>query len=481
MLDKEHRGTEAPRRKGDGSVTVYGGFQCDEMGLGKTIQMVSVMAHHALPVTLLLAPLAMLDTWKSVCVRAGFVVYEAVKGEWAWAAGKGDVAKNGYRVEVYLTNLEKLYTTPRLFRGHSFDRVVVDEAHRLCNGDSEMARAARRVHAPIRWAMTGTPLVNRLADVVSLLAFLGVPHSPLWRWDKERYETLLPSLLLHRTMESVRNVIQGAPPVPRIHHWKLPFCNEKERAFYTGAQSKVIQEGGRSPSAVNMFLLLLRLRQLAVHPQIYIRAMRRESRSYAHPDWKEPSTKMLALRKIIERDRKAKQEEKAEEKEVHRYLVFCHFQDEMALLRDDLITSGGFSSEHVLMYHGSLTKAQRESVLTVSKASTEPTVLLLQLQAGGVGLNLQEYDRIVFVSPWWTSALMVQAVARAVRMGQTRVVEVYHLELDLEKGADADAEGNEQKDIILIDRLVRQKADTKRELLQWLFALCDGKEEKRRS
>jgi hypothetical protein len=79
-----------------------------------------------------------------------------------------------------------------------------------------------------------------------------------------------------------------------------------------------------------------------------------------------------------------------------------------------------------------------------------------------VGLNLQEYDRVLFVSPWWTSAMMDQAIARAVRMGQTKVVKVYHLHLEAE-----------QKNTINIDAMVNAKADEKRKMLEKLFALCE--------
>ena len=109
-----------------------------------------------------------------------------------------------------------------------------------------------------------------------------------------------------------------------------------------------------------------------------------------------------------------------------------------------------------------MNQEERRVVLETSKATQETTVLLIQLQAGGVGLNLQEYDRVLFVSPWWTSAMMDQAVARAVRMGQTKVVKVYHLHLEAE-----------QKNTINIDAVVNAKADEKRKMLEKLFALCE--------
>jgi len=145
----------------------------------------------------------------------------------------------------------------------------------------------------------------------------------------------------------------------------------------------------------------------------------------------------------------------------HKYIIFCQFHDEMALLREFLITEGLAADEYILLYHGGLTQSERSAVLQRSKASDETTVMLLQLQAGGVGLNLQEYDRIIFMSPWWTSALMDQAIARAVRMGQTRVVKIYHLNLAIEKDS-----------LLNIDRLINDKAEQKRKMLMNLFAQC---------
>ena len=145
---------------------------------------------------------------------------------------------------------------------------------------------------------------------------------------------------------------------------------------------------------------------------------------------------------------------------VHKYIVFCQFIEEMALIRESLLDK--VKDENILMYHGGMNQAERTVVLAHSKASTETTVLLLQLQAGGVGLNLQEYDRIIFVSPWWTAALMDQAIARAVRMGQKEVVHVYHLRLMSESEA-----------TINIDTLVDSKAIEKRKLLDNLFFLCE--------
>jgi SNF2 family DNA or RNA helicase len=203
-----------------------------------------------------------------------------------------------------------------------------------------------------------------------------------------------------------------------------------------------------------MFKLLLRLRQISVHPQVYINAKRREG-AYEREDWSGPTTKLDRIGAIIG--------EEGEAESLHKYIVFCQFNEEMSLMRDYLLERGLAKDEHILMYHGGMTQAERTAVLAHSKKTTETTVLLLQLQAGGVGLNLQEYDRVLFVIPWWTAALMDQAIARAVRMGQNKVVHVYHLRLASEKGT-----------TINIDALVNAKADEKRKQLEKLFALCSA-------
>jgi SNF2 family DNA or RNA helicase len=105
---------------------------------------------------------------------------------------------------------------------------------------------------------------------------------------------------------------------------------------------------------------------------------------------------------------------------------------------------------------------ERQEALNQSKVASgdgKQDVFLIQLQAGGTGLNLQHYNRIVFTSPWWTSALLEQAKGRAIRIGQKDVVKVYWLKLKAEE------------DRFSIDNFMMDKADSKKvladEFLSW--------------
>jgi SNF2 family DNA or RNA helicase len=112
------------------------------------------------------------------------------------------------------------------------------------------------------------------------------------------------------------------------------------------------------------------------------------------------------------------------------------------------------------MYSGALTYEQRKSVIDASylplTSDKESDVLLIQLQSGGVGLNLQHFDRILFTGPWWTSALMDQAIARAVRMGQKEVVKVFHFLL-------------KEEETVNIDTMANDAAELKRKMLVKFF------------
>ena len=456
MLSKESKGTIVPNGDKE-DVTVFGGLQCDDMGLGKTIQICGTMVNNPLYATLILAPLAMVETWTTICDRSGLRVFVMEKGEWVYMNASTSVPEHFSAMCpcVYITNYEKvLHNFDECDR--EWDRIILDEAHKIRNPTGQFARTIRGLQSPIRWAVTGTPLVNSLQDIASLLTFIGVPSMPGYMWSGQ-YMSILPKLLIHRSMESLRGIVKDLPPVPEIVTEVLPFNTKQEEDFYTGVQCT--DEDLSADFAQDImntaesFKLLLRLRQLSVHPQIYINAKRREDSTYERDNWSASTTKFDRIKSIIKEDDK---------KEVHKYIVFCQFMEEMHLLQEELSSF----VPHVLLYNGSMSQQTRDEVLAFSKNTTKTTVLLLQLQAGGVGLNLQEYDRIIFVSPWWTSALMNQAIARAVRMGQKKIVKVYHLKLAMEV--------NNEK-IINIDEMIQKKAEEKREMLERIFTFCAEK------
>ena len=126
----------------------------------------------------------------------------------------------------------------------------------------------------------------------------------------------------------------------------------------------------------------------------------------------------------------------------------------------DMLAVDGINVEQ---YHGGMSEAYRNEVLDRARLP-ECQVLLIQIRSGGVGLNLQEFNRVIFTSPYWTSAMMDQAIARAVRFGQTEVVQVFHLLIKTELGRN-------------IDTFTADIAEGKRCLLEAFFEMAAGARE----
>jgi SNF2 family DNA or RNA helicase len=442
MLMKETEGTVISTK----GRRVYGGLQCDDMGLGKTIQVLATMRNNPQEKTLLLCPLAMIDTWLTTASKAKFPCFKVGKHQWEHVPSTPR-PKAG-RPALYITNYDQVIHHPSRVFGLVWDRIVCDEAHKLRNGKSVLASRVRKIQAPLRWAVTGTPIVNNFRDASSLFAFLGIPVDKTFSWQHAFYE-LIGELVMHRSMEEIRGKVAGLPPKPLIQTKTLGFASPEEGELYRACQGLVdtLKYKRDRLTAREKLVLLLRLRQLSVSPRVYTEAMKAKDDEY-ELSWDAPSTKMIALADTIKAAAPTS-----------KFIVFCSFIKEMVYLQEHLLSAvPGFedNEDAVELYHGGLSGSERDATLARAKAPS-CRVILIQLQSGGVGLNLQEFDHVVFMSPWWTAALMDQAIARAVRIGQTKVVTVIHMRLAVEEAMN-------------IDEIMMETADKKREFLEKFFS-----------
>jgi SNF2 family DNA or RNA helicase len=394
------------------------------MGLGKTVETLSVLHHNPKAATLILCPLALVENWVDNGIKAGFRIKVIDKETDKWTLLDTDT----FGPHLYITNYDTVVHRTYHFE-KAWDRIVLDEAHRIRNPRGVLSKALCKLATTvtIKWAVTGTPIVNTMKDASTLLAFLGVPHLKSMAWLPLYYTPLISELVIHRSMEDIRGIVEGVPLAPIIEDHVIEFVSEKEEAFYRHLQGLVtrLRIAYARGDHTLILTLLLRLRQSSLTPKIL------------DPEWTDDSSKMLHLKTLID----AEPEEK--------FLVFCWFHEEMALLQELL------GEEGLEMYHGGLTALERSETLKRAK-SPECKVLLVQFQAGGVGLNLQEFSRVVFMSPWWTAAMMEQAIGRAVRMGQKKQVKVMNLLLGEEMGLN-------------IDTFTNSKVEAKRLLLEKFF------------
>ena len=481
MLEKEGAGS--------------GGLLCDEMGLGKTIQMVGLIKNQVKTrrqATLLIAPVAVLGQWKSVLKRSNIRVWVPRRGKApfipSWSSPPNTpAAKNPHPYfwqmesnskdllahSVYVIGYEAAQKSPSILKDVAWDRVIYDEAHRLGsnNQSTELALSfTEKLKVKNIWLLTGTPIVNEVSDLRHLFRVAGIevpPRKNRPKWvDESKHEAeylkllepIIKNYVMARTMDQLRDQIADAPPKPTFKTFSLDFSTEEEGDFYRGMfgiisrRWKALEADGVGATGLERLKLFMRLRQLSLHPQIYIAARKNALKKlYTRADWNGSSTKFDKLQEII-----------CDCPTSHKWIIFTHFHEEMNMLENMFRVENKI--ELVQQYHGGLSAAQKADVIERSHMPIAPgkqEVLLVQLQSGGTGINLQHFDRIIFTGPWWTKALMEQAVGRAVRIGQKNEVQVISLSLKEEEA---------QEHVFSIDKLMLDKAAEKGELCRGVLA-----------
>lgn len=420
------------------SSDISGGLLCDEMGLGKTMEILGVMKNSNKKQTLLLCPKAVISQWRSAASKCSFNVLELLGGGWSMTS-----SFHTGQPFIFITNYDKI-SSSTAFTQRLWDRIVLDEAHRVRNKNGKLWNGINSLSRKTTWCVTATPLVNTLKDVRALFMLIGYDRTKLA--DYVYLCDLMNNSCIHRSMDEMRPVLKELPSAPSITKVVIEFDSEEEANFYQGIQGKIIRrwKALESDQSKQSFVLLMRLRQLSLHPQIYINARKKEWIQYERDDWVGSSTKFTTLRTKIEAAIPSK------------WIVFCQFREEMSLLEEYLLSSPAIGT--VQAYHGGLSDIEKDDVINSSYAplGDKNHVLLLQLQSGGVGLNLQHFTKIVFMSPWWTAALMDQAIGRAVRIGQKEIVEVLLLTL-------------KEEETLNIDETMLEKVEEKRTMLSDLF------------
>src|ERR1700733_4491551 len=149
----------------------------DEMGLGKTIQAIAAIrllsARSAAQSFLIVAPAGLLRQWRRALrewapeLKISTALGTATERAGAWASP----------AQVYITSYESLRADMQMRATHGpghrrWDLVVIDEAQRIKNSKSDVARTLKALNRDRSWALTGTPLENKLDDLISILDFV---------------------------------------------------------------------------------------------------------------------------------------------------------------------------------------------------------------------------------------------------------------------------------------------------------------------
>jgi superfamily II DNA or RNA helicase len=396
-----------------------GGILADDMGLGKTLQCLALIAHArqrdpmAEPI-LIVAPTSVVANWAAEAARfAPDLRVIPVSGTVArLGQGLGDLAAGA---DAVVTSYALLRIDFAAYAEVGWSGLLLDEAQQAKNRQSKVYQCARRLTAPVKIAITGTPLENNLMELWSLLSitapglfpspdrFRGYYARPVERQrDSHRLAQLqrrIRPLVRRRTKEQV------AAELPAKQEQVLEVeLNPQHRKIYQTRLQRERQKvlgliGDMNANRFTIFRSLTLLRQLSLHAGLV---------DEAHADL--ASAKIEALLGQLH--------------EVtgggHRVLVFSQFTRFLGKVRERLEAEG---IRYCYLDGGT---RDRAAVVQNFKDGTDP-VFLISLKAGGFGLNLTEADYCFLLDPWWNPATETQAVDRTHRIGQTRSVMVYRL------------------------------------------------------
>lgn len=398
-----------------------GGVLADDMGLGKTLQTIALLCwvkakSKKRQLHLVVAPTSVVPNW----VREIEKFAPGLKAV-AWqGANRFDSRAELDDADVMITSYALLRRDEELLAELDLGYAILDEAQHIKNPLSQTARAAKRLKAERRLALTGTPIENRLSEIWSIFDFvspglLGGLKSfeetyarPIDRGDQEAAERLrkiIRPFILRRVKEDV-----AADLPEKIEQEIIVPLADEQAALYQQILGEVrksvmseVEKQGVAKAQIKILAALTRLRQVACDPRLLKLP---EAQFDA-----EMSGKLGALREIVAECVAGG----------HRVLVFSQFVEMLSYIREAL-DADGVRYEYL---DGS-TKDRMERVDRFNQDESIP-VFLISLKAGGTGLNLTGADTVVHFDPWWNPAVEDQATDRAHRIGQQKVVTVYRL------------------------------------------------------
>jgi SNF2 family DNA or RNA helicase len=378
------------------------------MGLGKTIQLIATMLGNKKDKTLIVLPNSIIRQWESEIKRFApklnvLIFHGPNRTKNPRTFDLYDVVLAPYSVMV-VRNKPK--GTPTVMHKIRWGRIILDEGHEIRNPKSKLALSLKNIYADIKWVVTGTPVYNSKKDYEHLCKFIG-----LGSFTKQ----IKDQFLLRRTKEDLPT------PLPRCDfaNVELEWSKEEKDLYFDVYKDcldllSAVRHASMIEYYAAIFVCLLRCRQVLIHPQIYIKSVNRqiESEKEKLEDWVHESTKFSTLFRMMK--------EHPEEKTI----IFCQFIEEIELLKEML-----GETMNVYTIHGSITIDNRDRQVSQFKeySGDKQSVFLIQIKAGGQGLNLQEASRVYIMAPSWNPATELQAIARSHRTGQTREVIVRKL------------------------------------------------------
>jgi len=389
----------------------------DEMGLGKTTQAIAAMEilarHFRVARVLVVCPTSLKYQWQSEIDRFSGRAARVMAG--GRAQRQKDFAEDDF---CKITNYEKLQPDLDLIAAWAPELVIVDEAQRIKNWNTIASRALKRIDSQYALVLTGTPLENKLEELISIVQFVDQHRlGPTWKLLHEHQvrdefgrvtgytglekigETLAPVMIRRRKSEVLLQLPSRTDQNLLVPMTEMQLVHHRENADVV---ARIVQRWRRTK-----FLSDKDQRRLTCALQNMRMSCNSTYLLDQHTDHGVKADELAALLDglIVQPDAKA--------------VVFSQWTRTHEIIIRRLESHGiGYVS-----FHGGVPSDKRPAL--VERFRDDPDCrVFLSTDAGSAGLNLQHASTLVNMDLPWNPAILEQRIGRIHRMGQKRPVQI---------------------------------------------------------
>lgn len=398
----------------------FGGILADDMGLGKTLQIITLLLDEKISVSrntpsLIITPASLIYNWeneiRNFAPQLKAVAVAGVKSH------RREILSNYKDYDVLITSYDLLKRDIDMYDNLSFRFQVIDEAQNIKNFSTANAKSVKKIQAQTRYALTGTPIENRLSELWSIFDYLMPGFLYSYNKFREKFENpivkngeigatkgltrIIGPFVLRRLKKDVLKEL------PEKQEYDIFAKLEgKQHKLYTANALKLKEkientdEDGFGDKRIEILAELMKLRQLCCDPAL------------CYNDYDGESAKLDMCMDMVNNGISGG----------HKILLFSQFTTMLDVIAKRL------TEENISYYllTGATSKEMRAKLVDAFN-NDDTGVFLISLKAGGVGLNLTGADMVIHYDPWWNVAAENQASDRAHRIGQDKVVSVFKL------------------------------------------------------
>ena len=397
----------------------FGSVIADDMGLGKTLQVISTLlklkedGELDKRKALVIVPTTLLTNWeKEIRKFAPDLVSHMYHGS-------NRNIEPLKEADVLLTTYGIVRSETSKLQKHNWLAVVIDEAQHIKNPSTAQTKAVKKIKAPVKVAMSGTPVENRLSEYWSIFDFanqgyLGKLSGFMKQYAKpieldrdqdklDHFRKITAPFILRR-LKSDKSIIQDLPD--KIEQDQFCELTSEQAALYQNVLDSTLHqvEGAEGINRQGLVLkLMTALKQVCNHPRQFLK------KGEAGSELSGKSKRLISLvEELLEQGDKG--------------IIFTQYQQMGDILMGMLEQHFGLQ---VPFLHGGVSRKLRDEMVEDFQHHRATKLMLLSLKAGGTGLNLTAASHVIHYDLWWNPAVEAQATDRAYRIGQHKNVQVH--------------------------------------------------------